>query len=299
MKFGVNVINFGPDAGPRTLAGWARLGEDLGFHSAMISDHVAVTPDVGRQYEAPFYDPFTVLAWLAGTTSRIRLGTTVAIAAYRHPLQLARVTANLDHLSDGRLILGVGSGWARQEFAALGIPYERRGAITDEYLAAVRCLWSDELASFQGEFVSFTDVATAPRPTGIPLWVGGKVLRRVARFADAWHPINMPVRTLRDEGVPALRAAVEALGRPMPKLAPRIGLEITSAPLPEEDRKPGTGTLAQIRADLEVLATLGADHVIFDTYSGTPAPWTPAEEHWRTIETLTEKLIDPPAEALR
>lgn len=138
MRIGVNVPNFGPGTDPGVLRDWARTVEGLGFDLLMVSDHVVVTPDVAEQYPAPFYEPFTTLSWLAGVTDRIRLGTTVLILPYRHPLLTARMAANLNALSGGRLVLGVGVGWARQEFAALGVPYERRGALTDEYLTALR-----------------------------------------------------------------------------------------------------------------------------------------------------------------
>src|SRR5258706_7089635 len=123
MRVGINLINFGPGASPESLARSAALGESLGDHLMMISDHVAITPDVQARYPAPFYDPFVTLGWLAGMTRRIELGTTVIILPYRHPLETARLAANLDRLSGGRLILGVGVGWARQEFEALGIPF--------------------------------------------------------------------------------------------------------------------------------------------------------------------------------
>jgi probable F420-dependent oxidoreductase len=303
MKFGVNILNFGPDAGPETLAGWARLAEDLGFHIAMMSDHITVTPDVAEQYPAPFYDQFAALAWLAGMTSRIELGTTVTIVPYRHPLQTARLVANLDRLSGGRFVFGVSIGWARHEFEALSIPFERRGAITDEYLAVIREHWDKDLLSFEGEFARFRDVATAPRPERVRVWVGAQLnpagLRRTVRFGDAWHPINMPVTVFRDKGLPALRAAAEAEDRPVPALAPRIKMRISSSRLPEDERRPGEGTLAQIRGDLEVLAGLGVDYLIFDSYLGAPDPWEPAEEHWRRFETLAGQLIDTERETLR
>lgn len=134
MRFGVNILNFGAGTDPTTLSGWARYAEDRGFGFAMISDHVAITPDVAEQYPAPFYDPFITLAWLAGQTERIELGTTVAIVPYRHPLHTARVAANIDRFSGGRLIVGVGVSWPRQEYAALGVPFTQRGAVADEYL---------------------------------------------------------------------------------------------------------------------------------------------------------------------
>ena len=139
----MNVPNFGPGTDPGVLRRWAQTVEGLGFDLLMVSDHIAVTPDVAEQYPAPFYEPFTTLAWLAGVTERIRLGTTVLIVPYRHPLLVARMAANLNQLSGGRLVLGVGVGWARQEFEALGVPFERRGALTDDHLSAIRAAWDD------------------------------------------------------------------------------------------------------------------------------------------------------------
>jgi alkanesulfonate monooxygenase SsuD/methylene tetrahydromethanopterin reductase-like flavin-dependent oxidoreductase (luciferase family) len=126
----VNVPNFGPGTGPGVLRSRAQTVEGLGFDLLMVSDHIAVTPDVAEQYPAPFYEPFTTLAWLAGITSRVRLGTTMLIVPYRHPLLIARMAANLNQLSGGRLVLGVGAGWARQEFEALGVPFRQRGSLT-------------------------------------------------------------------------------------------------------------------------------------------------------------------------
>ena len=136
---GVNVPNFGPGTAPGLLRRWAQTVEGLGFDLLMISDHIAVTPDVAGQYPPPFYEPFTTLAWLAGLTERIKLGTTVLIVPYRHPLLIARMAANLNDLSGGRLVLGVGVGWAVQEFDALGVPFRQRGKLTDDYLQARPC----------------------------------------------------------------------------------------------------------------------------------------------------------------
>jgi alkanesulfonate monooxygenase SsuD/methylene tetrahydromethanopterin reductase-like flavin-dependent oxidoreductase (luciferase family) len=178
VRIGVNVPNFGPGTDPGVLRDWARTVEGLGFDLLMVSDHIAVTPDVAEQYPAPFYEPFTTLSWLAGVTDRIGLGTTVAIVPYRHPLLLARMAAGLQRLSGGRFVLGVGSGWARQEFEALGVPFERRGRLTDDHLRAVRAAWADEVDYGRDR---------------IPVWVGGNSdagLRRAVRLGDAWHPLR-------------------------------------------------------------------------------------------------------------
>ncbi|QFG20740.1 TIGR03619 family F420-dependent LLM class oxidoreductase [Actinomadura sp. WMMB 499] len=273
MKFGVNILNFGPHATPEALAGWARFAEEAGFDFAMISDHVAVTPDVAEQYPAPFYDPFTVLAWLAGTTERIALGTTVAVLPYRHPLQLARVTANLDRLSGGRLIFGVGVGWSKREYAALNVPFEQRGPMTDRALDVVLRSWTQDSVSYGDETID-------PRPHPVqkphpPVWVGGRspgALRRAARFGDAWHPINVTPAALRTEGLPALRRAAEEAGRPVPALAPRIRLDDVDEALRQA----------------EGFAELGATHLLLDTYPGTPDLARPPEEDQRMLAAFRE-----------
>ena len=176
MKFGVNLVSFGPGASPESLSRWVAFTENLGYHFVMLGDHVAITPDVQGRYPAPFYDPFTTLGWLAGMTRRVELGFTVIVLPYRHPLETARMAANLDRLSGGRLIFGIGVGWARQEFQVLGLPFERRGAMTDDYLGALKAAWTQDVASYSGRFVSFKDVYTAPRPLRKPhppIWVGG------------------------------------------------------------------------------------------------------------------------------
>jgi probable F420-dependent oxidoreductase len=305
MKIGVNLLNFGPGVSPEALARWATLSEALGYHFLMISDHVAVTPDVHGRYPAPIYDPFTTLGWLAGITRRVEIGTTVIVLPYRHPLEVARMAANIDRLSGGRLIFGVGVGWARQEFAALGVPFERRGAITDDYLAAIKTLWTEDVASYQGRFVSFADVRTGPRPLRSPhppIWVGGSsdaALRRVVRHGDAWHPIRSRVAWLRDEGLPRLRAAAEREGKPVPALCPRIRLRLTDSPMPEDKRIAGEGTLDQVRADLASLESLGARYVLLDTYTDDAEATRNHEEAWRMLATLAERAIDLPAEKLR
>jgi len=295
MKLGVNILNFGAGTSPESLRGWARFAEQTGFSIAMISDHVALTPDVSAIYPAPFYDPFTTLAWLAAETETIELGTTVAILPYRHPLLTARITANIDQFSGGRFVLGVGISWSEDEYAALGVPFNRRGAIADEHLAAIIELWTTDVASLDGDFASFRDVQTGPRPLRRPhppIWVGGSSaagIRRAARFGDAWHPIDPRLGWLRDTGIPRLQDAAETAGRRTPALCPRINLELTATELDDEARSTGVGSLAQVLRDLDELAALGAEHVVLDTYTGRPVDRRPAADDWRTLDTVAAR----------
>jgi probable F420-dependent oxidoreductase len=305
MKFGVNLINFGPSARPDSLARWAMLTETLGYHFLMTSDHVALTPDVQARYPAPFYEPFTTLGWLAGVTRRLEIGSTVVILPYRQPLEVARMAANVDQLSGGRLLFGVGVGWSVQEFAALGVPFHRRGALTNEYLAAIKTLWTHDVASFEGRYVAFMDVHTAPRPARTPhppIWVGGAseaAISRAVRYGDAWHPNRIRPGWLKTTGLPRLRQIADAEGRPMPALCPRIRLRLTDEPLPDDRRVVGEGTLDQMRADLEELQKLGAQYVLLDTFYDDVEVTRHPEVAWGMLTTMAEKALDLAHEGLR
>jgi alkanesulfonate monooxygenase SsuD/methylene tetrahydromethanopterin reductase-like flavin-dependent oxidoreductase (luciferase family) len=280
VRLGVNVPNFGPGTNPDVLRRWALTVEGLGFDLLMVSDHIAVTPDVAKQYPAPFYEPFTTLSWLAGLTRGIRLGTTVLIVPYRHPLLIARMAANLNDLSGGRLVLGVGVGWAREEFGALGVPFRDRGRLTDEHLLAIRAAWQDE---------------TDYRSGHIPLWIGGNsdaALRRAVRLGDAWHPLRFTPGWMA-EAAGRLTACAAEQGRPAPALMPRIALRLTDAPvtasIPGADRLAGHGTIDQIMADLGQLRSLGADTVVLDPFNGDHRETTQPERAWRTLATVAER----------
>jgi alkanesulfonate monooxygenase SsuD/methylene tetrahydromethanopterin reductase-like flavin-dependent oxidoreductase (luciferase family) len=269
----VNVPNFGPGTNPVLLRDWAQTVESLGFDLLMVSDHVAVTPDVAAQYPAPFYEPFTTLSWLAGMTTRIQLGTTVLIVPYRHPLLVARMAANLNQLSNGRLILGVGVGWAAEEFAALGVPFHERGRITDEYLATIRSAWTNEEDYRSGH---------------IPIWTGGNseaALRRAVRSGDAWHPMRFTLPWLRTS-LDRLKALADDQHRPTPALAARISFRITESPITDPDRLAGVGTLDQIADDLAELRLLNADTVLLDPFHGDPDETNHPEEAWQALAAV-------------
>jgi alkanesulfonate monooxygenase SsuD/methylene tetrahydromethanopterin reductase-like flavin-dependent oxidoreductase (luciferase family) len=258
------------------LRRWALTVEGLGFDLLMVSDHVAVTPDVAEQYPAPFYEPFTTLSWLAGLTRTIRLGTTVLIVPYRHPLLTARMAANLNDLSGGRLVLGVGVGWARQEFDALGVAFGERGRLTDEHLLAIRAAWRDE-----------RDYRSGP----IPVWIGGNsdaALRRAVRLGDAWHPLRFTPGWLA-EAAGRLNAAAADQQRPEPALMPRIALQLTESPVIGEDRLAGHGTIGQITADLEQLRLLGADTVVLDPFNGDPRETARPQAAWHALATVADR----------
>ncbi|MGW2376632.1 MULTISPECIES: LLM class flavin-dependent oxidoreductase [Kitasatospora] len=265
MQLGVNVPNFGPGTDPGVLRDWARVVEGLGFDLLMVSDHVAVTADVAERYPEPFYDPFTTLSWLAGVgDGRLRLGTTVLVLPYRNPLLVARMASTLHRLSGGRFVLGVGVGWARQEFEALGVPFGARGRLTDEYLGAVRAAWAE-----QGEGAA------------APVWVGGHseaAIRRAVAFGDAWHPLRLPVARMR--------SVLE--NHALPGFAPRIALRLTDGAPDGPDRPAGVGNLQQVVADLRELRGLGAEAVVLDPYHADPEETRRPETAWRALAAVAE-----------
>jgi probable F420-dependent oxidoreductase len=273
---GVNVPNFGPGTAPGLLRRWAQTVEGLGFDLLMISDHIAVTPDVAEQYPPPFYEPFTTLAWLAGLTERIKLGTTVLIVPYRHPLLIARMAANLNDLSGGRLVLGVGVGWAVQEFDALGVPFRQRGKLTDDYLRLVRAAWENDEDYRGGR---------------IPIWVGGNSeagLRRAVRLGDAWHPLRFTMPWLRGAAA-RLTELADGQQRPVPSLVPRIALRLTESPVTTPRRLAGEGTLGQILDDLSQLQLLGAETVVLDPFNGDPDETRRPEAAWQALATVSAR----------
>jgi probable F420-dependent oxidoreductase len=273
---GVNVPNFGPGTAPGLLRRWAQTVEGLGFDLLMISDHIAVTPDVAEQYPPPFYEPFTTLAWLAGLTERIKLGTTVLIVPYRHPLLIARMAANLNDLSGGRLVLGVGVGWAVEEFDALGVPFRQRGKLTDDYLQLVRAAWENDQDYRAGR---------------IPIWVGGNSeagLRRAVRLGDAWHPLRFTMPWLRGAAA-RLTELADGQQRPVPSLVPRIALRLTESPVTTPGRLAGEGTIGQILDDLTQLQLLGAETVVLDPFNGDPDETRHPEAAWQALATVSAR----------
>ncbi|HYY73059.1 MAG TPA: TIGR03619 family F420-dependent LLM class oxidoreductase [Candidatus Bathyarchaeia archaeon] len=305
MKAGLNLLNFASWGNPRVLQKLAEGAEGLGYHFLMISDHVAVTPDVASRYPAPFYDPFVTLAWLSGMTKKLELGTSVIIVPYRHPLQIAKLGANIDQLSGGRFIFGAGIGWAQQEFATLGVPFRKRGKLTDEYLKIIIDFWTKDVISHDGDSMKFENVQTGPRPLRSPrppIWIGGMsdaALQRTVRFGDAWHPLQFRMDWLKNEGLPRLQKVAKTEGAPLPRLCPRIMMTITGNPLPEEQRLAGEGTIEQVRKDFQELQAIGAEYVLLDTYKGKPESMPDPDVALRTLGVLSREILDLQKQSLR
>ena len=228
MKFGLRYASLGRYTNGPAAVELAQAAEAAGFDSIWTVEHVVVPRAYQSRYpysesgrmgsgleDFPIPDPLIWLAYVASATRTIKLGTAIMILPQRNPVITAKAVATLDHLAGGgRVLLGIGVGWLAEEFATLGVPFEDRGPRTDEYVAAMRALWSQDCASFKGKFVSFNEVFCRPLPAArrIPIIVGGDTkaaARRAGRLGDGYFPARTPGPELFDE----MRRAAEAAGR--------------------------------------------------------------------------------------
>jgi probable F420-dependent oxidoreductase len=192
MKYGIHLPHAGDQATPALIRRHAERAEDLGLEDVWVSEHIIVPRD--KFPRSPlFFDPVLSLTWAAAATKRIRLGTSVLVLPMRHPRPLAKELATLHNFSEGRLILGAGSGWLIEEFAALGVPWEERGRRLDEGIAMMRAVWSEDPVTFKGRYIPSVveGMTMTPMPVSrIPLWFGGSsepALQRTIRTGDGWH----------------------------------------------------------------------------------------------------------------
>ena len=291
MKYGFILPGRGQLSTPESLGAIAKAGEQLGFDALLKSDHILVPRNIASPYpytEGGEYpgsplgesmEQITVLAYIAGQTSKIRLVTSVMIVPNRNPLIAAKSLATLDVLSGGRLVIGMGVGWMKEEFQTLGLPpFEERGAVTDEYIRAFKVLWTEDNPSFHGKYVSFENIHFLPKPVQKPhppIWVGGEsrpAMRRTAEFANGWCPLGsnraFPMSTAGE-----LKAGLERLAQ----YARRFGrdpsdietvyrthqFELTRGPA-GSGRMAFVGDAPQIAGDIRGFQDAGVGSIVLD-----------------------------------
>lgn len=211
MKIGITLRSMGPESTPALLVACARAAERVGLVDVWIQDHIAIPPDDAEGSGGRYLDPLTTLAYLAGHTTRIALGVAVLILPYRAPLATAKALATVQELSGGRLRLGVGVGWMKSEFRALGVDRAQRGRLTDETLAFIRRCFAADQVEANGQPFLFL-----PRPERPPIFVGGappQALERTVQYADGWLPMGGDPEKLKAP-IEQLQALAERAGRP-------------------------------------------------------------------------------------
>jgi probable F420-dependent oxidoreductase len=272
MKFGIMFANTGHGSSPDGAKAVAQAAEVGGFETIWTVEHVVVPSGYESAYpydpsgkmaggleDFDLPDPLIWLTWVAAHTSTIRLGTGILIVPQRNPLITAKAIASLDHLSGGRVRLGVGAGWLAEEFAALNASFDDRGKRLDEYLAVMRTLWSGGKQSFDGDYFSFSDCISHPRPVHgtIPVIVGGHTkvaARRAGRLGDGFFPGNASASEI-GELIPVMRSAAADAGRDPDSIEIIAGAG--APPGPKLDER------------IEKLSELGVSHAIMPTLRPT------------------------------
>ena len=262
MRLGLHALGIGTGAGRDVIDAVAVTAEAQGFSTLWSGEHVVMVDESSSRYPysadgqiavppaADWNDPMIGLSFAAAATTRIGIATGVLLLPEHNPVLVAKQAATLDVLAGGRLTLGVGVGWSRDEFEALGVPFARRAARTAEYVAAMRALWREDVASFDGEFVRFTSVRSNPKPPRdrrVPVVVGGNTdaaLRRVAAWGDGWYGFDLDGVAEVADRLAVLRAACQEVGRDVAQLHCAVAL-----------REPQIG-------DLEALVDLGVDELV-------------------------------------
>jgi probable F420-dependent oxidoreductase len=281
MKFGFSLSNNQGIEDVQAIFRLATRAEELGFDSVWASDHVF---NVSYVYERlgnrPYYDPLSILSYVAAITENLVLGTSVLVLPYHNPMRLAKAAATLDVMSGGRLALGVGVGVIEQELNALGSPFPQRGAITNESIAIMKELWTQDDPSFQGEFYSFSGMKFSPKPVQkphIPLLIGGTsraAIRRAARMGNGWHPTAMPPEEL-SENIQYLRRQTQAAGRDDSEVPVSISV-------PMQGGRAGRFALGtdpeEIGPKVEAFAGLGVERMVISPYSDDPQEMLAAAE---------------------
>jgi probable F420-dependent oxidoreductase len=299
MHFGLSLPHFRRVASPEAIRRVAQRAEDLGYDGIWVSDHIVIPHAAIERFGSMFYEPLTVLAFAAACTSRVRLGTTVLILPYRNPIVTAKVLATLDVLSGGRVTAGMAVGWTEDEFRALGVSFQERGALSDEYIAAFKVLWRQDRPAFLGQYVRFENIAFEPKPVQkphIPIWIGGnskRAIRRAVTLGDCWHPTRPLVEDVK-AGVAYLHEVCAQRGRDPRSLliAVRQPLKFYDGAEASVRRRPLLGSTQKIIDDIGHYRNAGVQYMLLDTFYNSPElEYETAEGMFETIERFATDVM--------
>ncbi len=281
MKFGVHLPHIGPFSDGASMMRFARAVEDLGYDSVWGSDHIIFPTSVASKYpynetgdfpvpgSVPWVEELTALAFVAGATSKVRLGTSIVVLPYRNPVLNAKTLASIDALSGGRLICGVGAGWMAEEAEAMGMPFDDRGVRTDEHIEILKAIWTEAEISYNGKHYQIPPSRIQPAPVQKPhppIWVGGHelpALRRAAKYGDGWHAYRLRVDEVAEKSA-YIREKAQEFGRDANSMVISV-----RAPLVFADSSIGvdralSGTDDDVKKQLKAYADVGVEYFVFE-----------------------------------
>lgn len=288
MKFGISIQTRGPTASPDSVTTTVRRAEEMGFSEVVLGDHIIFPNRITSSYpystdavhpgsmEGETLEQLSLLTFIAAKTSRIRIVSGVMILPNRNPLVAAKILATIDVLSKGRLTVGVGVGWMREEFQTLNLPpFKERGSISNEYIRVFKELWSEDNPSFQGKYCSFSNIRFMPKPIQKPhppIWIGGEspaALKRAAALGDGWHPIGLnrryPLETVDQiqKATARLREYAKEMNRDPNEIV--VAYRVPRYRLTSGDySQPFIGNPQKVAEDIQAFAKAGVSHLIFD-----------------------------------
>jgi probable F420-dependent oxidoreductase len=275
MKFGIAIRNMGPQSNLTTIRACARIAEKAGFDALFLSDHLCIPPDQTEGSGGRYLDVLATSAFIAGATEKIRLGVSVLVVPYRPAVLTAKQVATIQELSGERMILGIGVGWMKPEFDALGVEFRRRGGITNETLNVIYHLFgADVPGAYNGKLVKFPSFVFLPRPKRPTIWIGGNgpaAMTRAVKFGDGWHPM-LPATELKAK-VEELHAGALAAGRAVSEIIVRRGLKLDD--------------MAAARAKVAAEQDAGATYFILDL-----GRYPDEQSFGKSVETFMAKVAN-------
>ncbi len=291
MKFGI-CLPIRRDTSLEFNINLSIKAEELGFDSVWASDHVVVPNEQVGRFTKYFYDPFILLSAVASETKKIKLGTSLIVLPYRNPVVLAKIISTLDVLSEGRVLFGVATGWLKKEFESLGVPFEKRGMRTNEYLEAISVLWSEDNPNYQGKYVNFSDISFLPKPYQKPhpkIIVGGNsdfAISRAAKYATGWQPTWITPSEMK-ESVRKLKDYLKKYNRDendfILSVRNRIVPDAYALEYPECYFG---GSIRNISELIEQYVDIGVSHILFDPECEND------EQTYELIERLASEFIN-------
>lgn len=279
MQFGITIPNNWGIEDPQKVLDFGPMAEALGYDSVWVMDHLFNNGYIRERLDdKPYYHPLTTLSHLSATTRRVALGTSVLVLPYHNPVELAKYAASLDQMSNGRVILGVGVGAMQEEFAALGVPFRQRGALTNECIAVMIELWTNPDPRYESSRWRFADLKFSPKPLQkpyIPLLIGGSspaAKKRAATVGNGWHPSGLSPAAFRSGRLEIEKLATEA-GRDPQSLTMSIRVEVeahggASSSRAQDRARLSGDNIEQMVAGVRAYQESGVEHVLFALNTG-------------------------------